>query len=276
MMKLGFPNGSVQDSTVDLFRKVGLDLSVSGRQFKAEIKGLSMFNEAIIMRPQDIPEAVVDGILDAGLCGWDWVVESGMENNVEKITELWYGKKTRAAVKVVVVGKTDKLIDGPDVLVAAEYPNLARTVFPQAKIRFSHGGSEQKVAYLNYDYAVCVTETGRSIVDNGLKVLRVILKSPIVLIAREQNPKIIRFGELLQGGLNAEQYVLVKMNVKEKSFSDVIAVIPAFNSPTVNRMKKGGFAIETLVKKSIMADLLLRLKEKGAEGIISQDVGMIM
>jgi len=276
MRKLGIPSGSLQDSTIKLLEKVGIGIRVNGRQFKIEIKNFSLFSEVIIMRPQDIPKAVADGLLDAGLCGWDWVVESEMDQQVEKIGELWYGKKTREAVKVVVIGKSKELRDGPDVRVTSEYPVLARRLFPKAKIDFSHGGSEQKVAYLGYDYAVCVTETGKSIIENGLHIVKVILKSPTVLIARERNPEIIRFWELLKGGLNSEQYVLVKMNVRKECLSDVLSVIPAFNSPTVNDLRKRGFAIEALVKKTLMAELIMRLREKGAEGIIAHNVDVVL
>jgi ATP phosphoribosyltransferase len=119
MRKLGIPSGSLQDSTIKLLEKVGIGIRVNGRQFKIEIKNFSLFSEVIIMRPQDIPKAVADGLLDAGLCGWDWVVESEMDQQVEKIGELWYGKKTREAVKVVVIGKSKELRDGPDVRVTS-------------------------------------------------------------------------------------------------------------------------------------------------------------
>jgi ATP phosphoribosyltransferase-like protein len=89
------------------------------------------------------------------------------------------------------------------------------------------------------------------------------------------NPEIIRFWELLQGGLNSEQYVLVKMNVRKECLSDVLSVIPAFNSPTVNDLRKRGFAIEALVKKTLMAELIMRLREKGAEGIIAHNVDVV-
>lgn len=276
MRKLGIPSGSLQESTIRLLEKVGIFIRVNGRKFKIEIKNFSLFGQVIIMRPQDIPKAVADGLLDAGLCGWDWVVENEMDHLVEKIGELWYSKKTHSAVKVVVIGKTKELRDGPDVRVTSEYPILARRIFPQAKIDFSHGGSEQKVAYLGYDYAVCVTETGKSIVENGLHIVKVILKSPTVLIAQERDPEIVRFWELLQGGLTAEQYVLLKMNVSEERLSDVLAVIPAFNSPTVNDLRRGGFAVEALVKKTLMAELIIRLREKGAEGIIAHNVDVVL
>jgi len=276
-MVLGIPNGSSYDATIKLLNKVGISVFENGRQFKGEIKGVDIFKEAIIMRPQDIPEAVADGILDCGICGWDCVVESGKEKELVKIAELWYGKKTRNAVKIVVIGKEDKLRDDPDVLVAAEFKNIARTIFKRAKIRFSHGGTEQKVAYTKkYDYGVCVMETGRSIIENGLKIVKVIMKSPMVIIAREKSKEIEQFAALLAGGLEAENYVLIKMNVDQESYLSVIPVVQALKSPTINDLKNGGMAIEAVVRKRGIADLVILLRQKGATGIIVQDINFIV
>lgn len=276
-MVLGLPNGSSQEPTLQLLNRVGIGVSINGRQFKAEIKGVDIFKEAIIMRPQDIPEAVIDGVLDCGICGWDCVVESGKENELVKIAELWYGKKTRNAVKIVVIGKEDRLRDDPNVLVAAEYRNIARTIFKRAKIRFSHGGTEQKVAYTKkYDYGVCVMETGKSIVENGLKIVLVIMKSPMVIIAREKSEGMKQFAALLAGGLEAENYVLIKMNVDQESYSSVIPVIQALKSPTISDLKNGGMAIEAVVRKKGIADLVMLLCQKGASGIIVQDINLIV
>jgi ATP phosphoribosyltransferase len=277
MKTLGLPNGSLQEATIQLLNKVGIGVSINGRQFKAEIKGVDIFKKVIIMRPQDIPEAVTDGVLDCGICGWDCVMESEKEKELLKIAELWYGKKTRKAVKVVVIGKEERLRDDPDVLVAAEYPNLARTVFKRAKIRFSHGGTEQKVAYLKkYDYGVCVTETGRSIVENGLKIITVIMKSPTVIVAREKSEDIDRFAALLVGGLDAEKYVLIKMNVEKMDYPSIFSVIQAFKSPTISDLKCGGMAVEAVVRKRGIADLVILLRQRGANGIIVQDINLIV
>lgn len=277
MKTLGLPNGSLQEATIQLLNKVGIGVSVSGRQFKAEINGANIFKKAIIMRPQDIPEAVIDGALDCGICGWDCVAEAGKENELEKIAELWYGKKTRNAVKIVVIGKGKKLRDDPDVLVAAEYPNLAKTVFKLAKIRFSHGGTEQKVAYTkNYDYGVCVLETGRSIIENGLKIVKVIMKSPTVIIAREKSADVEQFAALLTGGLDGEKYVLIKMNVEQDAYQAVIPVIQALKSPTISDLKRGGMAIEAVVRKRTIADLIIKLRQRGASGIIVQNINLIV
>lgn len=276
-MVLGIPNGSLYEETVKLLNKVGISIKANGRQFRAAIKGIGIFYEAIIMRPQDIPEAIADSVIDVGICGWDCVVESEMEKDVIKISELWYSKKTKDAVKIVVIGREKEIRDDPDVLVTAEYPNLARTIFKQAKIRFSHGGTEQKVAYSKkYDYGVCVTETGRSIVENGLKIVKVIMKSPTVIIARKKSEEINQFSALMLGGLNAEKYSLIKMNVTKESFTLVIPIIQALKSPTINNLKSGGMAIEAVVRKEGIANLVMQLGQKGATGIIVQDINLIV
>jgi ATP phosphoribosyltransferase len=275
MKTLALPNGSLYEATSSLLAKVGITLESNGRKFISGIKGSEIFDQAIIMRPQDMPEALVDGMADAAIYGYDWHEESGLSNELKVITELNYSKTTDQPVKLVIFGKCDELIDSNDVLVTTEYPKLTAKFFQQAKIRFSHGGTEQKVAYGKYDYGVCVTETGKSLKENGLKIMRTILISPTVLVAKEKTAELAYFGELLAGGLKAAKYRLIKMNSRENILPDILSLLPSLEAPTVNKLSNGDYAVESVVPQNIICDLIVNLKTKGANGILVQGIELV-
>lgn len=253
---LGLSNGSLFEPTVGLFKRLGIDIRKNGRSFTAEIIGTSIFEKALIMRPQDIPKSLADGIIDAGICGWDCVVEAELAKKIFKVAELPYGRNYKNSVRVVIFGKSEDLIDGEDILVSAEYPNLARNFFKKAKVRFSHGTTEAKVVCGQYDYGVGVVESGLSIEANGLKILKELLVSPTVLIAREQLPEIEYFGQLLKGGFEAENYRLIKLDVSWQDRKKILTILPAIQSPTVNRLVNGNYAVETVVRNDEVVDLI--------------------
>lgn len=200
MLTLGIPNGSLYESTICLLNRVGLKVEAEGRKFEIKISGPSIFSRALIMRPQDIPEAILDGTIHAGICGWDCVVESNLKGNILKVAELDYSKRTKGPVKIVVFGKKE-LEDESHILVTSEYPNLARQIFKKAVIKFSHGSTEVKVSHGKYDFGIGVTETGESLKQNSLKILKVLLESPTVLVAANGYPEIKLFGDLLKDGV---------------------------------------------------------------------------
>lgn len=276
MPTIGFPNGSLFEATIELFNQVGVVIKVKGRNVEADVTGTAIFNQALLMRPQDIPDAVLDGMIDYGVCGWDCVVESNNQDQVKKIVELPYAKKSKKSARVVVFGKSSELIDSEDILVTAEYPRLAGEVFKRAKIRFSHGSTEVKVKSGKYDFGVGITETGTTIEDNGLYIIKTLLISPTVLIAKEESPEIKFFGELLLGGLRANDYQLVKMNVEAGIKDKILAILPALGTPTISSRFGGSFAIETVVSKNEIADLIIKLRVFGATGILAQDINIIM
>ncbi|MDD5032099.1 MAG: ATP phosphoribosyltransferase [Patescibacteria group bacterium] len=273
---LGLPNGSLFEPTVGLLERVGITVKASGRNFVADIKGADIFKKALIMRPQDVPEAIADGVIDAGICGWDCVAEAELAEKVVKIAELPYGRNSRRPVWVVIFGKGKELFDEEWTLVAAEYPNLAKRFFKKAKIRFSHGTTEAKVAYDRYNYGVGVVESGRSLADNGLNILNILLVSPTVLVAREQSPEVEYFGRLLKGGFEAENYRLIKMDVNRRDKEKILAILPAIQSPTVNRLANGNYAIETVAKKDEAVDLIFQLQKLGAKGILAQEINILL
>lgn len=273
---LGIPNGSLEKATLDLLERVGIKINVKGRRFESAILQSSIFDRAIIMRPQDIPGAVIDGMIDVGITGLDQVCESGRKENLKIITELEYSKKSKSPVRVVAFARENNFIDAEGILVASEYPFLTEQFFKKAAIRFSHGGTEQKVAYGKYDYGVCITETGESLRKNGLVIVKTLLISPTVLIAKNKTPELEYFGELMAGGLRAEKYNLLKMNVKEEAKISVLKILPAIMAPTVNRLSSGDYAIETVILKNEVSNLIIALKAAGGSGILVSDIAIVI
>lgn len=275
-MTLGLPNGSLFEPTIQLLRRVGITVSLNGRSFFATIQGTTIFNQVLIMRPQDIPEALVDGVIDAGICGWDCVVEAELDDIVNRVIDLSYGRNSRGSVRIVIFGKTKKLVDEDGVLVTAEYVNIARKFFKKATVRFSHGTTEAKVAYGRYRYGVGVVESGRSLAENGLEILKVLLVSPTVMISRKQLPEVEYFGRLLKAGLDAENYRLLKLDADSAAKEKILQLLPSIQAPTVNRLTDGNYALETVIKKGEATDLIFQLQKLGAKGILVQEINIIL
>ncbi|MFA5925638.1 MAG: ATP phosphoribosyltransferase [Parcubacteria group bacterium] len=275
---LGIPNpgSSLFDSTVQLFNKIGVQVAYNGRAFEGEIEGVDIFGKACLMRPQDIPNAISKGTLDCGICGWDCVVESGLENKLVKISELNYGKKLTKPVRIVAFSrKFSTLKENESITVTTEYPNITRAAFkniPQENIDFSYGTTEAKVAAGMYDYGVCVTEGGKSLIDNNLQIVRVLLVSPTVFMAKLEAPELESFGKMLEGALLAKKLQLITMNADASVKDEILSILPALKSPTVSRLEDGGYSISTVVETKDVANLLLKLRQLGAAGIIGTDI----
>jgi ATP phosphoribosyltransferase len=235
-----------------------------------------LISGAYIMRPQKIPTAVKRGAIDAGICGWDCVVESMLQDELVRVTDLNYSKKTNAPVRIVVFGKGKRIRDAENISVSSEYMNIARKRFKKARVDFSFGSTEVDVIADLYDYGVCVTETGNSLKENGLNILDTLLVSPTVLVAKNLTPEIEFLGKLLQGSLMGEKYQLIKMDVAGNIKKRVIKMLPSIQSPTVNITADGAFAIETVVPRNAVSDLIMKLQRVGARGIIVQDINIIM
>ena len=273
---IALPSGSLFEATLLLFKRIGIVISFGDREFVAKVRSSNLEIIFILDRPQDIPLGIVMGTYDAGICGWDCVVESGLETVLVIISELAYAKKSRSIAEVVVFGKTDQLADNEDIWVATEYFNLAKRVFKKAKLVYSHGCTEGKVFNCGYDYGIGVIETGDSLKANNLKVVAIILKSPTVLIAREEISEIRILGDILRGALAAEKQVLLKLDCTGEIKESVLTGLPAIDAPTVNRLSNGSYAIETVVQKDELANQLIRLKLAGATGIIVQDFNILI
>jgi ATP phosphoribosyltransferase len=290
VLKLVLPKGSLERSTMELFEAADLtvrrDSSVS---YKAEIDD-PRIDSVRILRPQEIPTYVADGLFDLGITGRDWVEETGSE--VVSLGELRYSKATTNPITVVVAVPGDSeyqsVSDLPaGVRVSTEYPELTRRFFAdkgvEADIRLSYGATEAKVPDI-VDCVVDITETGSALRAAGLRVIDVILVSYTELVANpesyadpEKRHAMEQVLTLLRGVLEARGKVLVKLNVAAEALDAVIDVLPAMKTPTVNELYgSAGYAVETVVPKNEINILIPALKDAGATDIIELPLSKIV
>ena len=290
MLKLVLPKGSLEKATLELFAAADLTVNRSSTvDYKATIDD-PRIAEVRILRPQEIPMYVAEGLFDLGVTGRDWIEETA--SDVESLGELQYSKATSRPIRVVVAvagdSPYDKVDDLPDgVRVSTEYPAVTRRFFESkgidADIRLSYGATEAKIPDI-VDCIVEITETGRALRAAGLRVIDEILQSYTELIANpaayEDADKRHAMGQiltLLEGTLEARGKVLVKLNVAEADLQAVIDVLPAMKAPTVNALHgDGGFAVETVVPKREINTLIPELKDRGATDIIELPLAKIV
>jgi ATP phosphoribosyltransferase len=287
-VKLGLPKGSLQEATFGLFRKAGWDFKVpSGRSYEPMCDDPEL--EAVLLRPQEIPLYVQDGILDAGLTGHDWIADCGAD--VHEITELRYSKNTSNPVRIVLAvhenAAIQRIHDLQGKRIATEYVRLAERYFQengvQAHVEFSWGACEVKVPQL-VDAIVVNTETGSSLRAHNLRILETLLTSTTRLIANHQSwadpkkrEKLESIALLLQGAISAGGLVGLKMNVSETNLESVLEVLPALRRPTLSPLSdKGWYAVETIIEERIARDLIPKLRRAGAEGIVEYPLNKVI
>jgi ATP phosphoribosyltransferase len=290
VLKLVLPKGSLERATMELFDAA--DLSVrrgSSVTYKADIDDPRV-ESVRILRPQEIPTYVADGLFDLGITGRDWVEET--ESNVVSLGELRYSKATGNPIKVVVAVPNDSeyasVSDLPSgVRVSSEYPVLTRKFFDSkgvdADIRLSYGATEAKVPDI-VDCVVDITETGNALRAAGLRIIDEILVSYTEMVANPaaySDPKKRHAMEqvmtLLQGVMEARGKVLVKLNVASEHLDAVIGVLPAMKTPTVNELYgSAGYAVETVVPKNEINILIPALSDAGATDIIELPLSKIV
>jgi ATP phosphoribosyltransferase len=290
MLKLVLPKGSLEKSTLELFE--GADLAVSrgsSVDYRASIDD-PRIHDVRILRPQEIPVYVADGLFDIGITGRDWIEETG--SDVVSLGELHYSKATARPVRIVVAVAGDSPVESvadlaSGVRVSSEYPELTRRFFAErgveADIQLSYGATEAKIPDI-VDVVVDITETGRALRAAGLKVIDTILTSFTELVANadsyadpEKRHAMEQIHRLLQGTLEARGKVLVKMNVPADRLDAVIDLIPSMKSPTVNELFRGaGFAVETVVSKSEINVLIPALRDCGATDILEIPLSKIV
>jgi ATP phosphoribosyltransferase len=290
VLKLVLPKGSLEKATLELFESADLGVSRSSTvDYKATIDDPRVI-DVRILRPQEIPRYVAEGMFDLGITGRDWIEETA--SDVVSLGELHYSKATARPVKIVVAvpadspwGSVDELPQG--LRVSSEYPDLTRRFFEKkgidADIRLSYGATEAKVPDI-VDCIVDITETGRALRAAGLKIIDTILTSYTELIANpisHQDPEKAHAMEqlltLLQGTLEARGKVLVKLNVGDADLDTVIDLLPSMKSPTVSKLfGEGGYAVETVVPKNSINTLIPALKDAGASDIIELPLSKIV
>ncbi|MFN0029263.1 MAG: ATP phosphoribosyltransferase [Acidimicrobiales bacterium] len=282
MLKLVLPKGSLERATLELFEAADLTVSRnSSVDYRASIDDPRIV-DVRILRPQEIPTYVAEGLFDMGITGRDWVEETGAE--VVSLGQLQYSKATSNPVRIVVAVGGDSparsVKDLPAGLrVSTEYPNLTRRFFADqgidADIRLSYGATEAKIPDI-VDCVVDITETGRALRAAGLKIIDTIVTSYTELIANpaaQADPvkanAMNQIRTLLMGALDARGRVLLKLNVPRDRLEAVIAEVPAAKAPTVNELYGGsGYAVESVVPKKGINTLIPRLIELGASDIL--------
>jgi len=282
VLRLVLPKGSLERATLELFEAADLTvIRSSSVDYRATIDD-PRIGEVRILRPQEIPTYVADGLFDLGITGRDWVEETGAD--VVSLGELRYSKATANPIQVVVAVAGDSGVEriedlSSGVRVSTEYPALTRRFFEskgiEADVRLSYGASEAKVPDIA-DCIVDITETGRALRAAGLRILETILVSYTELVANraayddpQKRHAMQQLLTLLHGTLEARGKVLVKLNVSLADFERVIALVPSMKSPTVSQLAgDGGFAIETVVEKSAINVLIPALKDAGATDIL--------
>ena len=290
MLRLVLPKGSLERATMQLFEDA--DLAVS-RGSDVDYRGSiddPRVDEVRILRPQEIPRYVADGLFDIGIAGRDWVEET--ESDVVVLGELEYSKTSANPFRIVVAvaddSSWDKVEDLPDgVKVSTEYPGLTRRFFAdrgvRADVRLSYGATEAKVPDI-VDCVVDGTETGRALRAANLRIIDEVLASFTALIANPtahadpaKRQAMLQLKVLLDGVLEARGKVLVKLNVSGDRLGDVIRLVPSMKAPTVSELfGQGGYAVETVVAKSVVNTLIPALKDAGATDIIELPLAKIV
>jgi len=290
VLRLVLPKGSLERATLELFEAADLAVNRSSVvDYKATIAD-PRIDEVRILRPQEIPRYVADGLFDLGITGRDWVEETGAD--VVSLGEMRYSKATSRPIRVVIAVPQDSEIDTVadlprGVRVSTEYPELTRRFFEsqgiEADISLSYGATEAKVPDI-VDCIVDITETGRALRAAGLKIIHEILQSYTELVANPSSyadptrrKAMEQIKVLLDGVLEARGRVLVKLNVSADNLDEVIGLVPAMKAPTVSELSGGrGFAVETVVAKTEINTLIPALKDAGASDIIELPLSKIV
>ncbi len=288
IIKLGIPKGSLEDSTVDLFDRAGWKIRRYTRNYFPSINDKEI--DPRLCKVQEIPLYIQDGILDVGLTGKDWLLET--EADVEIICDLIYSKVSNKPARWVLAVAGDSPYQKPEDLagkrVATELMGTTKKFFAERNIDVktfhSYGATEAKVVDGLADAIVEVTETETTIRAHGLRVIGEIMSSNTVLIANKKayndpikRKKIDQLEMLLLGALRADSYVCIKMNAPSSNLENIIALLPALNSPTVAHLQDSNWvSVETVVDTNTVRDLIPKLKENGAEGILEFSLNKVI
>lgn len=294
VLRLGIPKGSLQEATVGLFRKAGWKISVSERSYFPTIDDSGI--RCSLVRAQEMARYVEDGTLDAGITGKDWILEN--DSDVVSVCDLVYSKASFRPTRWVLVVPEDSPVSRPEDLrgkrIATELVNYTRRYFAAidtpVEVEFSWGATEAKAAGGLVDAIVEVTETGSTIRANRLRIVCDLFESNPQLIANRaaysvqwKRRKIDQVAMLLQGALAAEDKVGIKMNVRKERLEAVIDLIPSLTAPTVSPLFQTGklrgvewYAIESVIPEHQVRELIPRLIEVGAVGIIEYPLNKIV
>ena len=286
-LKLGIPKGSLENATIDLFRRAGFNIFTSSRSYFPAIDDPEI--ECMLIRAQEMARYVEDGVLDAGLTGRDWVAETG--SAVETLADLVYAKQSFGRVRwVLAVPETSSFKSAKDLegkVIATELVETTKRYLAAngvtAKVEFSWGATEVKPPELA-DAIVEVTETGSSLRANKLRIVDTVLESNTQLIANLNSwkdpwkrRKLEDIRLLLEGAINALGKVGLMLNVREADLPKILGVLPALKKPTVSHLSdEEWLAVNTILDESTVRAIIPRLKEAGAQGIVEYPLNKIV
>jgi ATP phosphoribosyltransferase len=286
-LRIGMPKGSLQDATFALFKKAGWDFRVSTRSYQPVVDDDDL--DPVLLRAQEIPRYVAAGVLDVGLTGHDNVVES--EADVREVSELVYSKATSRPYRWVLAVPNNSDIRGPQDLqgkrIATELVNVTKRYLEKhgvtADVEFSWGATEVKVPDL-VDAIVEGTETGSTLAAHGLKIVDTLLESTTRLIVNHNSweddwkrTKIENIALLLQGALDADTLVGLKMNAPKASLATISGLLSSLRKPTVSPLDEDGWvAIETIIPEKTVRDILPALRRAGAQGLVEYPLNKVI
>jgi len=287
ILRLGLPKGSLEETTVEMFKKAGYTVTISSRSYYPSIDDEEI--ECLLIRAQEMARYVEEGILDAGLTGFDWIQENGAD--VVEVAELVYGKVGRKPLRWVLAVPEDSPIQGPADLagkrISTEAVGISKRYLAkhgvEATVEFSWGATEVKPPRLA-DAIVEITETGSSLRANKLRIIDTLCETTTRFIANKdayqdefKRRKIDRLALLLKSVLAAEQKVALMLNVNKAKLDGVLAILPALHGPTVSPLSDGTwFSLTTVVDEKIVREIMPELIEAGAMGIVEYSLNKVV
>ncbi len=287
-IKMGIPKGSLEDATIELFQKAGWKVTVSSRNYFPVIDDPEIV--CSLVRAQEMARYIESGVLDLGLTGLDWILEN--DADVMIVSDLVYSKaSTKKARWVLAVPEDSPIKSAKDCsgkVISTELVNFTKNYFKKlgipVQVEFSWGATEAKVVEGLVDAIVEVTETGSTIKAHGLKIIETLLETNTKLVANRKSfedpwkrNKIHQVALLLRGALNAEKMVGLKMNVPKEGIDRVVKIIPSLTSPTIAQLHNSEWlSVETVIEESIAREVIPRLIEAGADGIIEYSLNKVV
>ena len=287
-IRLGIPKGSLQESTIRVFKRAGFNIAISERSYLPSIDDEQI--EPILLRAQEMSRYVEEGSLDCGITGEDWIKEN--KSRVIRVVDLVYAKQSMLPVRwVLAVPENSRIKSIKDLkgkTIATELVIVTKEYFRKNKVKvdveFSWGATEVKVSAGLVDAIVELTETGRSLKAHKLREIATICKSTTQLIANIKsyknswkNKKIKQMAMLLKGAIQAENMVGLKMNVSQKNLDKILRLLPALKNPTISCLSRNNWlAVEVVIDEDTVKDILPKLKEAGAQGIIEYSLNKLI
>lgn len=285
-LKLGIPTGSLQKATIELFNKAGFHVAETERAYAPRIDDEQI--QPIYLRAQELSKYVAEGVLDAGITGYDWITENG--SDVVQVAELAYSKASNKPTRWVLAVPNESKVKKPEdlrgALIATELVNVTKKYFADknidVKVEFSWGATEAKARLL--DAIVELTETGSSLKANNLRIIDTVLTSTPRFIANKKawqdnfkREKIENISILLNAAIDATSRVGLKMNIKKSDLESVLKLLPAEKSPTVSSLADSDYvAVEVVIEDKVERTLVPALKRAGASGIITYPLNKVI